>query len=188
MSVPTVERSATTRDTWQIDPSHTSVEFSVKHMVVTTVKGLFGKVAGSFELDEANLERSSVYIEIEAASIDTRWPDRDAHLRSADFLDAEQHPTLTFRSRRVVPRSADRFELIGDLTIRGITREVSLEVEYSGQSKDPWGGTRAGFSAAGVIDRTDWNMTWNGALEAGGLLVSNQVKIQLDVEAIKQAD
>jgi polyisoprenoid-binding protein YceI len=186
VALSTVDQTQTSRATWQIDPSHTSVEFSVKHMVVTTVKGLFAKVAGVIELDEANPANSSVYAEIEAASIDTRWPDRDTHLRSADFLDAENYPTLTFRGTRIVPKGDGRFELVGDLTIRGITREVTLDVEYHGQTNDPWGGTRAGFSASGTIDRTDWNMTWNGALEAGGLLVSNQVKIHLDVEAIKQ--
>lgn len=183
MSVSTVS-PATARATWQIDPSHTSVEFAVKHMVVTTVKGLFSEVSGTIELDEQDLSRSLARAEISAASIDTRWPERDAHLRSADFLDAENFPTLTFRSTAIEP-NGDRYKLYGDLTIRGITRPVVLEAEFNGQGKDPWGGTRAGFSATGTIDRKDFSMTWNGALEAGGLLVGDQVKITLDVEAIK---
>ena len=184
MSVQTAIQTG--KATWQIDPSHTSVEFSVKHMVVTTVKGLFSKVSGTIELDEADPTSSSVYAEIDAASIDTRWPDRDAHLRSADFLDVENYPTITFRSTRVERAGGDRFKLYGDLTIRGTTREVVLEAEFNGVGQDPWGGTRAGFSASGKIDRRDWGMTWNGALEAGGLLVSDEVKISLDVEAIRQ--
>ena len=184
MSVQTAPETA--KATWRIDPSHTSVELAVKHMVVTTVKGLFSKVSGTIELDPADLASSSVYAEIEAASIDTRWPDRDAHLRSADFLDVERYPTITFRSTRIERAGDDRLTLYGDLTIRGVTRPVVLEAEFNGIGQDPWGGTRAGFSASGKIDRKDWGMTWNDALEAGGLLVSDEVKISLDVEAIRQ--
>jgi polyisoprenoid-binding protein YceI len=178
-------QTATRQATWQIDPSHTTVGFAVKHMVVTTVKGHFGKVSGSIELDEADPTNSTIRAEIEAASIDTRWPDRDAHLRSADFLDAERHPTLTFRGTKV-ERAGGRFKVYGDLTIRGISRPVTLKAEFNGIGHDPWGGTRAGFSAEGKLDRKLWNMTWNGALEAGGLLVGDEVKLSLDVEAIKQ--
>jgi polyisoprenoid-binding protein YceI len=178
-------QTATRQATWQIDPSHTTVGFAVKHMVVTTVKGHFGKVSGSIELDEADPTNSTIRAEIEAASIDTRWPDRDAHLRSADFLDAEAYPTITFQSTSI-ERDGDAYTLRGDLTIRGISRPVTLKAEFNGIGNDPWGGTRAGFSAEGKLDRKLWNMTWNGALEAGGLLVGDEVKLSLDVEAIKQ--
>ena len=184
MSVSVTPTVQAARGTWEIDPAHSSVEFAVKHMVVTTQKGLFARVNGAIVMDEADPASSSVEAEIEAASIDTRWSDRDAHLRSADFLDVERYPTIVFKSTRVTPRGHDRFDVVGNLTIRGITREVTLDVEYNGRGQDPWGGSRAGFSATASIDRTDFNMTWNSTLEAGGLLVGNQVKIHLDVEAI----
>ena len=178
--------TATAKATWKIDPSHTSVELAVKHMVVTTQKGLFSRVSGTIVLDETDLTQSSVEAEIDAASIDTRWPDRDAHLRSADFLDVEHYPTITFKSTRLESAGGDRFKVYGDLTIRGVTREVVLDAELNGIGKDPWGGTRAGFSATGKINRKDWGMTWNGTLEAGGLLVGDEVKVSLDIEAVKE--
>jgi polyisoprenoid-binding protein YceI len=173
--------------TWSIDPSHSAVEFSVKHMVVTTTKGRFGAVAGAIVLDESDLTRSSVTAEIDAASIETHDAGRDAHLRSADFFDVENYPTLTFKSSRVVLAGRDRLTVVGDLTIRGVTREVELSVESSGQIASPFGDLRAGFSAQTSIDRKEFGLTWNKGLETGGLLVGDQVKINLEIEAIKQA-
>jgi polyisoprenoid-binding protein YceI len=178
------------KTTWQIDPAHSSVEFAVKHMMFTTVRGRFKDVKGTIEADEQNPDASTVNVEIAAASIDTGSPDRDAHLRSADFLDVENHPTLTFRSKRVegaMKKEGDSFRVTGDLTIRGTTMEVTLECQYEGTGKDPWGGTRAGARATARIDRRDWGLKWNQALETGGILVANEVRIEVEVQAVKQA-
>jgi len=175
--------------TWQIDPNHSLVEFSAKHMMITTVKGRFGKVAGTITVDERNPDQSRVEAEIDAASIDTRADQRDQHLRSPDFLDVENYPNITFRSRRVQGTSknpGDEFRVTGDLTIRGSTREVTLDVVYDGMGKDPWGGERVSFSATTKIDRRDFGLTWNQALEAGGVLVGHEIKISLEVQAVRQ--
>jgi len=176
-------------ETWEIDPAHTTVEFSVKHMMFTTVRGRFKNVKGTIEADEKNPDRSTVNVEIDAASIDTGTPDRDAHLRSADFLDVEKHPTITFRSTRVegaANREGDEFRVIGDLGIRGKSMEIVLDVTYTGHGKDPWGGERAGANAITEIDRREWGLQWNQALETGGVLVGNTVKIEIDVQAVKK--
>lgn len=172
--------------TWRIDPAHSQVGFTVKHMMFTTVRGRFGGVSGTIVVEESSPDASRVEVEIDTASIDTQVADRDAHLRSADFFDAESHPRLVFRSRRVegaAKQPGERFKVIGDLTIRGTTREVVLEATYDGQGTDPWGGQRVGFTAETTIDRRDYGLTWNQALEAGGVLVSNEVKIHLEVQA-----
>jgi polyisoprenoid-binding protein YceI len=174
--------------TWTLDGAHTLVEFSAKHMMITTVKGRFTAVTGTIEVDEAAPERSRVEVEIPAASIDTGVAPRDEHLRSADFLDVENHPNITFRSTRVegaYAEAGDRFKLVGELTIRGTTREVVLDATFEGTGKDPWGGERASFSAEAKVDRRDFGLTWNQALETGGLLVSNQIKLSLEVQAVK---
>lgn len=176
--------------TWQIDPNHSSVEFAVKHMMFTTVRGRFKDVKGTIEVDEQHPDRSFVDVQIAAASIDTGTADRDAHLRSADFLDVENHPTITFRSRRVegaMKKEGDAFRVIGDLTIRGTKMEVSLDAVYEGTGKDPWGGTRAGSRATATIDRRDWGLKWNQALETGGILVANEVRIEIELQAVKAA-
>lgn len=188
MTQGTTTETTATRTTWQLDPAHTTVEFAAKHMMITTVKGRFADVSGTIQIDEANPDRSSVEATIQAASIDTRTDQRDAHLRSADFLDVEHHPVITFKSKRVngaARQSGDRFQVVGDLTIRGTTREVVLEATYDGRMKDPWGGERAGFSATTTIDRRDFGLTWNQTLEAGGLLVGNEIKISIEAEAVK---
>ena len=174
-----------TRTTWTIDPVHSSVEFAVRHLMITTVKGRFTDVQCTVVLDEANPSAASAEITIGAASIDTREPQRDAHLRSADFFDAEKFPTLTFRSTSVRSISADGFTLVGDLTIHGVTREVALEVTSEGRTKDPWGGERAGYSATTKIKRSEFGLTWNQLLETGGLAVSDDVKITLDVQLVQ---
>jgi polyisoprenoid-binding protein YceI len=175
--------------TWQIDPAHTSVEFAVKHMMFTTVRGRFKDVKGTIEADEENPDRSRVNVEIMAASIDTGAADRDAHLRSADFLDVENYPTITFRSNRVsgaAKKEGDAFKVTGALTIRGASMEVTLDCVYEGMGKDPWGGIRAGARATATIDRRDWGLKWNQALETGGILVANEVRIEIDAQAVKQ--
>jgi polyisoprenoid-binding protein YceI len=189
MSTVQEQVTGTGISTWQIDPSHSLAEFSTKHMMITTVKGRFGKVSGTITVDERNPDRSRVEAEIEAASIDTRAEQRDQHLRSADFLDVGNYPQITFSSRRVEGSSrnpGDEFRVIGDLTIRGTTREVTLDAVYEGIGKDPWGGERVSFSARTKIDRRDFGLTWNQALETGGILVGNDIKISLEVQAVKE--
>ncbi len=173
------------RTTWTIDPSHTTVEFVAKHMMITTVKGRFTEFDGTIVADEADIGSSSVEVTMQAASLDTRSEQRDAHLRSPDFLDVEHYPEVTFRST-AVRGSKEAFKLDGDLTIRGVTRPITLDVEFGGEGKDPWGGTRASFSATGKFDRRDYGLTWNVALETGGILVSNEVKINIEAQAVLQ--
>ena len=176
--------------TWQIDPAHSAIEFAVKHMMFTTVRGRFKDVKGTIEVDEKRPDRSTVNVEIAAASIDTGAADRDAHLRSADFLDAAGHPSITFRSKRVegaMNKEGDKFKVAGDLTILDTTIEVVLDCQFEGTGKDPWGGTRGGIRATTTIDRRDWGLKWNQALETGGILVGNDVRIELEVQAVKAA-
>jgi|SRR5579864_87778 len=175
----------TAATTWQIDPAHTLVELSTRHMMFTTVKGRFTGVQGTIVDAFADPTQSSVEAEIDAASITTGDLQRDAHLQSPDFLDVAQYPTITFRSTRV-EGSREQFRLIGDLTIRGVTRPVTLEAELTGTGKNPWGKEVAGFSATGQINRKDFGLNWNVALETGGLLVSDTVKINLEVQAVRQ--
>jgi polyisoprenoid-binding protein YceI len=179
--------SAAGTTTWNIDNSHTLVEFSVRHLMISTVKGRFGEVSGKVVAHDAAPAQAQIDVTINAASIDTREPQRDAHLRSADFFDAENFPTLTFRSTRIEKASGDDLKVTGDLTIRGTTREVVLDVTSEGRVKDPWGGERAGYSATTKIKRSDYGLTWNVALEAGGVVVGDDIKIALEVELVKQA-
>lgn len=174
-----------TKTTWQIDPTHTTVEFVAKHMMITTVKGRFADVEGTILADEADFERSQVQVTLKAASLDTRTEQRDTHLKSADFLDAENYPDVTFKSTSL-SGAKEKFRLTGDLTIRGTTRPITLDVTFEGTGKDPWGGTRSSFSAKGKIDRRDYGLTWNVALETGGILVSNEIKIHIEAQAVLQ--
>jgi polyisoprenoid-binding protein YceI len=172
-----------TPGTWTIDEAHTSVGFTARHLMITKVRGRFGKVEGHVTIGEDRLD-SSVEATIDMASIDTGDAGRDEHLRSADFFDVEQHPTMSFRSTGVRADGGDHV-LTGDLTIKGVTRPVELELEFDGVSGDPWGGTRAGFTAEADVDRKDWGLEWNVALESGGVLVSDKIKLHLDVELVK---
>ena len=169
---------------WKLDPTHTTVEFSAKHLMITTVKGRITDVEGTITIDEKTPRSSFVEATLKAASIDTRTDQRDQHLRSGDFLNVEKYPEIKFRSTSI---EGDRkeFKLTGDLTIRDVTRPITLDVQFEGQTKDPWGGERAGFSASGKIDRRDFGLTWNQALEAGGVVVGNEIKIELEVQAVK---
>jgi len=171
---------------WNIDPAHTHAEFKVRHMMVSNVKGHFAKLQGSLILDENNLTNSKVEATIDAASIETREPQRDAHLRSADFLDAARFPTLTFNSTNVIRRGEGELAVEGDLTIHGVTRRVVFNVEGPTPAlKDPWGNTRIGVSATTKINRKEFGLTWNAVLESGGIVVGEEVAITLEVEFVK---
>jgi polyisoprenoid-binding protein YceI len=172
--------------TWTIDASHTHVAFAVKHLMISTVRGRFTDVDGTATHDERQPERSAIAVRIRAASIDTREPQRDAHLRSSDFLDAEQFPEIAFTSTRLDGDLSGDFTLVGDLSIRGVTRQVALAGTAEGRTTDPWGGERLGFSATAKISRSAFGLTWNQALEAGGVVVGDEVKLTLDVELVKQ--
>jgi polyisoprenoid-binding protein YceI len=172
---------------WDFDLVHSSVNFHVRHLMVSKVHGRFTKWVGTLELDDEDLTRSRVDITIDAASIDTQEPKRDDHLRSADFLEVDKFPSLTFRSTEIKREGDEDYTVAGDLTIRGVTRRVTLRVEGGGRVTDPWGGTRTGFSARTSISRKDFGLTWNQGLEAGGVLVSDQVKISLEIQATQQA-
>jgi polyisoprenoid-binding protein YceI len=176
---------------WQLDPAHTTIEFAVKHMMFTTVRGRFKSFSGTVTVDEQSPDGSRVEVTIEAASIDTGVADRDAHLRSADFLDVEHHPSLVFRSTGVEgahKKEGDRFQVTGDLEIRGKAMPVRLEATFEGFGKDPWGKLRSGFTARAELDRREWGLRWNQALETGGVLVGHSVKIEIDAQAVKQED
>jgi polyisoprenoid-binding protein YceI len=168
--------------TWTFDQAHTTLMGEARHLMVTKVRGRFSDFSGTIHVAEVP-EESFVEVEIRAHSIDTGSPDRDTHLRSPDFLDVEKHPTLTFRSTGLELGAGPEFRVPGELTIRGVTRPVVLDAEYLGATVDPWGNTRVGFSATTEIDREAFGMTWNVALETGGVLVSKKIKIELEVQA-----
>lgn len=172
--------------TWVIDASHSVITFSVRHMMISKVRGRFTRFDGTVDFDEQNPTNSKVQVTIDASSIDTRDERRDGHLMSPDFLDVANYPTLTFVSKRVEVIDESHGRIIGDLTTRGVTREVTLDVEYNGQSKSPWGTISAGFSATTKINRKDWGLTWNVALETGGVLVGEEVTIEIEIEIVKQ--
>lgn len=171
---------------YTIDPAHSNVEFSIRHLVIARVRGRFTRFTGELELDPDDVTRSRVSAEIEVASISTNEDKRDAHLRSADFFDVESHPLITFTSKRVEV-VGNLLHVTGDLSIRGTTREVILRVEQLGVASDPWGNRRAAFSASTSIDRKDFGLHWNQVLEAGGVMVGDKVEISLDVEAVQAA-
>src|SRR5437879_4444997 len=170
--------------TWTVDPMHTQVEFSAKHMGIMTVRGAFTGLTTAITFNEDDFTASSVEATIDATTLSTHDKQRDGHLKSPDFLDVEQFPTITFKSTRIEHSAHDQYRMTGDLTIKDVTRPVSLEVVYSGQAKDPMGNLHAGFSAYTTINRKDWGLTWNMALETGGLLVGDQIKIALEIEAV----
>lgn len=173
--------------TWTIDPTHAEIAFAVRHLMLATVRGRFGAVTGTVQFDETNPSASKIDVTIDVASIDTRQEMRDNHLRSPDFFDAANHPTMRFVSTKIEGDTNGEFTLIGDLTIRGVTKEVALEASLQGRAIDPWGNDRMGFEAKGKISRGAFGLTWNQALEAGGVTVGDEVKLSLDVEIVKQA-
>ncbi|MGA7220579.1 MAG: YceI family protein [Candidatus Sulfotelmatobacter sp.] len=173
---------------WNIDPVHSVAEFKVKHMMISNVKGQFTRLKGALALDETNFENSRIEASIEAASINTRDDQRDGHLKSADFFDAEKYPELTFKSTEVTRVAADELAVAGELTIHGVAKNVVFNVEGPTQpAKDPWGNTRIGLSATTKINRKDFGLTWNSPLETGGILVGDEITITLDVQFIKAA-
>jgi polyisoprenoid-binding protein YceI len=185
-SVSTGDR--TTMSTWTLDASHSNIEFAVRHLMISTVRGRFAKLAGSVELDERNPANSRVEVTIDAASIDTREDQRDTHLRSADFFEVEKFPALTFKATGITGNIRDTFRLSGNLTIKGITRPITLEVTSEGHGNDPWGNARAGYSARAKLKRSDFGLTWNQLIEAGGVAVGDEISIGIDVELVRQAE
>ena len=171
---------------WKIDPAHSEINFTVRHMMISNVRGRFEAFTGTVEFDQQNPANSSVDVQIEAASINTRESQRDNHLRSADFFDAENFPYLTFKSKKVEVVDDSHGRVIGDLTIRGVTKEIVLDTEFNGMSQSPWGFSSAGFSAATKFNRKDWGLAWNMALETGGVLVSDEIKVNIDIEIIEE--
>ena len=175
--------------TWQLDPAHSSVEFSVKHMMMTTVRGRFKTVTATLRGDRDHPEDAGVDARLEVASIDTGVVDRDAHLRGPDFFDAENYPEITFSSKRIVgdppKQEGDRFQVVGELVIRDTSMDVTLDCEYEGRGTDPWGKTRAGFTFRTEIDRGDWGLKWNQVLETGGVLVANKVRIEGELQFVR---
>jgi polyisoprenoid-binding protein YceI len=189
MAQSTATRARTA--TWELDPAHSSIEFSVKHMMMTTVRGRFAKLRGTIMGDEEQPEGCCVEVEIEAASIDTGVADRDAHLRSAEFFDVERYPKITFKSSQAegdFEKEGDRFRVPGQLTMRDTTMDIVLDCVYEGRGKDPWGKERAGFSCSAEIDRREWGLKWNQAIETGGVLVANKVKISAEVQFVRQEE
>lgn len=174
-----------TKTKWILDPAHSELTFKVKHMMIANVKGGFKSF--SVTVDGDDIFKSPIHVSVDASSIDTNSPDRDNHLKSADFFDVENHKELTFQSTSFKQEDDEEYELKGILTIKGVSKEVKLEVEFGGINKDPWGNEKAGFSVEGKINRKDWGLNWNAALEAGGVLVSDEVKIYGEIQFTKQA-
>ncbi len=173
--------------TWTIDAAHSLVEFSARHLMITNVKGRLPALAGSLSLDEGDLTGSSVTVEFDPSRIDTSSAERDAHLRSGDFLEVEQYPTITFRSTAVEGgplTEGAALRVTGELSIHGVTRPVTLDATFEGRGPDPWGGERLSFSARTTIDRRDFGLTWNAALETGGVVVSNEIKVAIELQAV----
>lgn len=178
--------TTSTKTIWAIDAGHSLAEFGVKHMMVSTTKGRFADIAGAITLDEQDVTKSSVDVTIQAASLTTQDEKRDGHLKSPDFFDVATYPAITFKSTKVEARGSDKLQITGDLTIRGVTRPVTLDTEFNGRGTTPWGTEVIAYSAETSISRKDFNLNWNVALEAGGVLVGDKVKITIEAEAIKQ--
>jgi polyisoprenoid-binding protein YceI len=178
------EKEDMTMRRWNIDPAHSAAQFTVRHLVISRVRGTFERWQGAINFDPSQPEASKVSVRIEAASIDTHEPNRDQHLRSAEFFDVEKYPAITFESRQIDRRGKDRYRVLGDLTMHGVTRPVELDAEYLGAGKDPWGNERVGFFAKTAVNRKEFGLNWNQLLEGGGVVVSDQVEISLDVQAI----
>ncbi|HET6437098.1 MAG TPA: YceI family protein [Anaeromyxobacter sp.] len=172
---------------YRIDPTHASAQFKVRHLMVANVRGELGEVSGEAHIDPSDLSRSSVEARVDTTALSTRNTDRDAHLKSADFLDVGNHPSLAFRSTAVRPLALDRLEVKGELTIRGLTRPVTLAVELTDEVRDPWGNAKRGATATARINRKDFGLTWNAAMEGGGLVVGELVEVTIEAELLRQA-
>lgn len=176
---------ATTK--WTVDSVHSSIDFSVKHMMIAKVKGSFREFEAQIEADPADLTTASIQFFIDLSSVDTRNGDRDNHLRSADFFDVEKYPRMTFQSTRIVKTGEGEYEITGNLNLHGVTRAETFSVTFEGAGKDPWGNEKVGFSGRGSIKRSDYGLTYNALLETGGVLIGDEVKISLEIEAVQQA-
>ena len=185
METTTVKTSTKTK--WTLDPTHSELAFKVRHMMITNVKGEFRKFDAGIVSDGADFTKSFIDVTIDAASNYTNEDKRDGHLKSADFFDVENYPTLSFQGKSFKKEEDDEYKLTGILTIKGVSKEVELDVEFGGINKDPWGNEKAGFSVEGKINRKDFGLNWNAALETGGVLVSEEVKISAEVQFVKQA-
>jgi polyisoprenoid-binding protein YceI len=182
-----ISSSAMAASTWTIDPDHSNIQFKIRHLMITDVKGTFGKVKGVIKIDDKDMAESAVDVTIEIDSINTGVAKRDAHLKSNEFFDATRYPTMTFVSRKMTPNGKGQLKILGDLTIRGISREVVLDVEGPTiEIKDPWGSTRCGASATAKINRADFGLTWNQQMETGGMMIDDTVFINLEIEMIKE--
>jgi polyisoprenoid-binding protein YceI len=183
----TMENTESKTTTWSIDPSHSKVSFKIKHLMIANVFGNFREFKGQITTKGNDFTTSEISFAIKSSSIDTEASDRDTHLKSPDFFDTDKYPEIVFAGKGLKDLGDDMFELTGNLTIKAVTRPVTLSLEYGGIMKDPWGNIKTGFSVSGKINRKDWNLSWNAALEAGGVLVSDEVKILCDVEFVKIA-
>jgi polyisoprenoid-binding protein YceI len=174
-----------TNTKWALDPAHSSVDFSVRHMMIAKVKGSFNSFNATIEADPSDLTTANIEFTVDLASVDTRNEDRDNHLRSADFFDVENNPTMTFTSTSIVKTDEGEYDVTGDLTLRGVTRPETFVVTFEGTGKDPWGNEKVGFNAEGKIKRSEYGLTWNAALETGGVLVGDEIKVSLEIQAAK---
>ncbi|WP_258832428.1 YceI family protein [Peribacillus frigoritolerans] len=176
-----------TNTKWIVDPTHSAIEFSVKHMMIAKVKGSFNKFEASILANPSDLTTAEIDFTVDVASIDTRNTDRDNHLRSADFFDVEKNPTLTFKSTKIVKTDEDEYDVTGNVTLNGVTQEETFSITFEGQGKDPWGNEKAGFSGKGKVKRSDYGLTYNAALETGGVLIGDQITLTIEIEAAKEA-
>ncbi|WHY13915.1 YceI family protein [Peribacillus frigoritolerans] len=176
-----------TNTNWIVDPTHSTIEFSVKHMMIAKVKGSFNKFEASILANPSDLTTAEIDFTVDVASIDTRNADRDNHLRSADFFDVEKNPTLTFKSTKIVKTDEDEYDVTGNVTLNGVTQEETFSITFEGQGKDPWGNEKAGFSGKGKVKRSDYGLTYNAALETGGVLIGDQITLTIEIEAAKEA-
>lgn len=172
---------------WNVDTAHSSIDFSIRHMMISKVKGTFHEFDATVEADPNDLTTANIQVSIDLASIDTRNEDRDNHLKSADFFEIEKYPKMTFQSTNIVKKSEDEYDFTGDLTLHGVTKPVTLSAKFEGVVKDPWGNEVAGLSAKGKIKRSDFGLTWNNTLETGGILIGDDVNIAIEIEAHKEA-
>ena len=170
---------------WVVDPTHSSVDFSIRHMMFTNVKGAFHTYDATIEADPTDLSSADISFSVDLASVDTKNADRDNHLRSADFFDVESKPKMSFTATKIEKNDEEEYSVTGDLTLNGVTKEETFTVTFEGQGKDPWGNEKAGFSAEGTLNRSDYGLTWNAALETGGVLVGDKVKVSLQIQAAK---
>jgi polyisoprenoid-binding protein YceI len=171
---------------WTIDAAHSNLDFSIRHMMIAKVKGTFHTFEAAVEADPTDLTTANISVSVDLSSIDTRNKDRDAHLRSADFFDVENEPKMTFQSTKITKAGDGEYNVTGDLTLHGVTKSETLSVTFEGAGKDPWGNEKVGFSGHGNIKRSDFGLTYNAALETGGVLIADEVKISLEIEAVKQ--